>query len=346
MTALRPTLAALVTALALALGGCSTHDDRFADKGPPRAAELADLRSASEVLLQDGSKNLLSASPDALSDYTEAAVSHYEATQAPGARKLVTAFADGLLDAQVVADGSKGVASSTTGRTNRVATLRAGLAFLAAYEATGDERYAAIARAYATLVPTAQFGWHRTGDAAGIRPPGSKGDSIVATALAGAFLAESARVLRTDTKDEANEALKRVIDEQAAVGRWYSDTSSQRAMTLDEWATTLYALHRSRDKEAEGYLGGGIPAIAKATYTAAGEPINEDVAADGVGLGHAMTLLSDYVDAQISGPVFRAALGDSGDFTKHRSDDIDVEAATARGIAAGFLYESKRLARK
>lgn len=345
MTSPRPLAVALVAALALVLTGCSTHDDRFADKGPPRAAELADLRSASEVLLQDGSKNLLSASPDALSDYTEAAASHFEATQAPGARKLVNTFADGLLDAQVLADGSKGVASAS-GATSRTATLRAGLALLAAYEATGNQRYAAIARRYAQLVPTAQFGWHRTGDAAGIRPPGSKGDSIMATALAAAFLSESARVLGTDTTAQAQQALTRVIDEQAAVGRWYSTTGSERAMTLDEWATTLYALHRSGDKEAEGYLGGGIPALAKTTYTPAGEPLNKDIAGDAIGLGHAMVLLSDYVDAKVSGPVFRAALDDSGDFARNRSDDIDAEAATARGVAAGFLYETQRLARK
>lgn len=348
MTSVRSRLTTLASALVVVvvLGGCSTHDERFSNVSAPQKPESPGLEVASDRLLEQGSRLRVRASAAALVDYTEAAAWHYEATESPRSRKLLPTFADGLLNAQVVANGSKGIRLSASRETSRTGTLRAGLALLTAYEVTGNQRYANIARAYARLVPTADFGWHDVGRASAVRATDRTGDSIVATALAGAFLAESARVLKTDTRDDARRAIRLVRDEQVAVGRWYTHTGWKRSMNLDEWATTLYALIRSGDEEAVGYVGGGVPALRKAAFTPAGAPAKEGIVINQVGIGHSLALLGTHMNRQLSEPVFRAALAASENFSKPGTNDIDALAAAARGVAAGLLAESQRLAQQ
>ncbi|MBJ7470238.1 MAG: hypothetical protein JHD16_03010 [Solirubrobacteraceae bacterium] len=339
-------IAAASCGIAMFLAGCSSHDERFADTAPPRAATLADLRTSSSKLLTFGQENTLVLSPNALVGFTNAAVEQYRATSSPSSRRLVETFADALLDAQLKPGGTAGFsAGADPDRLSTLTSLRAGIALAGAYSVTDNERYAETVRGLADLAKTSKFGWRTDGDK-GLIVLASRGGfgSIAQTALAACLFARAADVAGADTETQLTQAVAGVDDAQAAVGRWYADTSpDQRAMTLDQWATTLTALDCTGTKEGEGILGAGVPAMVAGTFRKSGDPL--DLERDRIGLPLAIGTTALYPDVRQSGPIVRTALDHrrpDGTIDYAPADDLELQSAYAEAVAQALFAESVR----
>jgi hypothetical protein len=329
--------------LAIALAGCSSHDERFEDRVPPRptdpSADGREMAAAAVGVLKRYRNDTDLLTADALAPLARGAAVTFQAGGAPGVRSLTRHYADALLAARVSVGPAQGFfGAMSPGEADPAATSAAGIALIEAFTATGDERYRRAAGSAATAVRSGALGWRSGPRGTGVQADG--GLDIALTAQAAEFLDRAADELDVDSADDADLAFETVLENQAALGNWFAAVNSDQPQSIAEWAISLNALLASPDDEGErvGVAGGGVPKLTSAVFGSSGEP--EEEAFVGVALAMVTLALSpDQTDAvRVLG---RAAESQREDGTVGSLDPRDPVAQSYAALA--FSLRARRL---
>ena len=324
-------LVMLASGCVLALTACSTHrQDLAVSSGmePLNGQTLAAARAS--IQHEVGKADTLRA--ESLAPLTSAAALIAQITRSPSARSTTRRLAAALSKARIGPDNAFGLASA--GRSQYPSaglTALAGLAFLGAYQATGDPGDLSQAEMTATTLLQPQLGWQDTGAIAGVRSGrGKLSFDIAQTAMTALVLDDVGRYRQPGLIKSGDRGFRMIFDSQVAIGRWYSIRGSHVQMSALQWGETLYALQQSRLSEAKRIARAGIPAIASAEFKRSGRPA-ADAASDPVGAAAAAAAIASYPVPSIGEAVSSTILG------SRRSDGTIALAAAADDPAQAWF---------
>lgn len=332
--------AIIVVVSALLLGGCTTHDKEFSGTAPESLSTPDDVRNTSDRLIAEPGEAIASIPPNELAALTRAAAIQFQATGGAGMRTLTRRYADALLEGRiVVADQTGFYSGARPMKISPSTTLRAGLALAEAYRATRSPRYAAAVRNIARIASREAFGLEKFKGGYVMRTAGlGRRPSIALTALSAAFMADAAPLDDGRSRGFAQGALRTVVRNQAAVGRWYAFIGTRIAMTLEQWGATLSALATIADRDARSVAITGIRAIYDTAFTPKGAVRSVGLTKNQpMGIAIALQALASGPPEPFTGKVFDVA----GQRAATQARDGSVRAELALAFATFYGQRHK-----
>lgn len=324
-------------ASALLLTGCSSHEPIFENTAPPRLPSIEAVRAATDILVSTPTRTIVSSPPAPLAALTLATASYFQATRGAPVRALTKRYADALLDGRIVVRGNQGFyAESNIRKIDPVTTLRAGLALVDAYGATGDSRYAVAVRGLVRTAFSSSFGLQRYANGYVMRTPGTGRRSIALTALAAAFARAADPLVSASLREYSDGALRTVTGNQAALARWYAFVGTREPMSLEQWGLTLTSLARFPAQETQSILAAGVPAIYGVSFLPDGTVRPGDLTVQLKGRAIAMQALASGAQQPFIARVFERAERTFAKAGEDGGSDDSLQAELALAFAIWY----------
>ena len=333
---MRLTVVVAGCASALLLGACSSHEPVFESTAPPRLPSIEAVRATTDNLVATQAATIVSSPPASLAALTLATASYFQAAREATVRALTKRYADALLDGRIIVRGQPGFYSSNLRKIDPATTLRAGLALVDAYGATGEPRYRAAVRGLVRTALSSSFGLQRYANGYVMRTPGTGRRSIALTALAAAFARAADPLVPASLREYSDGALRTVTGNQAALARWYAFIGTREPMSLEQWGLTLTSLARLPAQEAQSILAAGVPAIHGVSFLPDGTVRPGDLTVQLKGRAIAMQALASGAQQPFTASVFERAERTFANAKDDGGSDDSLQAELALAFATWY----------